>query len=210
MRSIAVTVAAVALLAAEIARGQDLNSTIVGCSTFGCPPVPGTTSVKCHVVDKMFTALGLARIPVPSAALAGLSWTFGLFVTENDSRDKRIFDKSFYLGSPPGVNLTNTGACAVFFNEVSSRVVFDDPYLQEAEGTCEEAMSTDCVNALINRAIAVNVSGLSTSDACRKIQTSFQEGVDSACASFATGSRWTGLTVERRCSLLATFTWKRC
>lgn len=201
--------AAVAFMAIEPVRGQSLSSTIVGCEAVDCPgDSANTTDANCTVVDKTFTTIGLARIPVSSKALTGLSWTEGVAVT--DSNGQRTFEKDFYFGTPPHTNLTGTGACAVFFSQVSSRVSFNGSSVQEAQGTCQDAMSSDCVNALITRAVAVNVSGLGSADACSMLQATFNDHLDSACASFATGSSWTGLSLKCKCYRLRQLKQCRC
>jgi hypothetical protein len=198
MHLIVTAVPAIAFMAIEPVCGQSLSSTIVGCAAVDCPEdSANTTDAKCTVVDKTFTTIGLARIPVSSNDLTGLSWTEGVAVT--DSNGQRTFEKDFYLGTPPHTNLTGTGACAVFFSQVSSRVSFNGSSVQEAQGTCQDTMSSDCVKALITRAVAVDVSGLGSADACSKLQAAFNDNLDSTCASFATGSSWTGLSVKRRC-----------
>jgi len=201
MPLLAVTAAAV-LLNIYAVRGQSLSSTIVGCAAVHCPgDASNTTTAECTVIDKTFTTVGLSRIPVNSNALTGLSWTEGVAVSDSEnqgtgSKSQRTFDKNFYFGTPPDANLTGTGACAVFFGQVSDRVSFNDSSVQEAQGTCQDAMSTDCVSALIKRATLVDVQGLGSAEACSKLETTFQETLDPACETFATGRNWTGLSVK--------------
>jgi hypothetical protein len=203
MHSPIVGIAIIALLNIEAVLAQE---TIVGCATLPCPTAnDNTTSANCFVVDKTFTTIGIAQISVTSNALKGLSWTEGVAVI--DSKRNRIFDTSFYLGVPPDTNLTGTGACALFLNKVSSRVIFEKADTEEqAQGTCQEAMSPDCVNALIKRATDLDVSGLGSADVCKKLQTAFDENLDSVCSSFADGSKWLGLGVRRKCFISRRFT----
>lgn len=111
------------------------------------------------------------------------------------------FRTNYYFGTPPEKNFTGTGACAVFFNEVSNNVNFPpwnnslgpDPM---GEGTCDDAMLNKCVDALTTRAEKLDVSGLGSSAACDKLQTAFTENFDLDCElSSTTGKNWSGITV---------------
>lgn len=176
------------------ALAQDLNETIVGCADVQCPTKSGSMSAECKLVDKTFTAVGLANIPVSEDSLKGLSWVEGVAVTDS-SDGRRSFDKSFYLGAPPQLNLAGTGACALFFSQVSDRVYFgtEDDDQSTTQGTCKDAMSEECVSALITRAEALDLEGLSSKEACATLEKVFQDNLDSECASAATGSKWAGL-----------------
>lgn len=189
------------LIILQGALAQDLN-TIVGCADVQCPTKSGSTSAECKLVDKTFTAVGLANIPVSEDSLKGLSWVEGVAVT-NSSDETRSFDKSFYLGTPPQLNLTGTGACALFFSQVSDRVYFgkEDEDQSTTQGTCNQAMTEKCVSALIARAEALDLEGLSSKEACAKLETAFQDNIDSECASAAAGSKWAGLRPSRKFSL---------
>lgn len=175
--------------------GQNLSSTIVGCIDVDCPIRPNTTDTQCTVIDQTFHAVGLARIPVTSKSLTGLSWTEG--VAAVDAIGNRTYLTNFYLGTPPDTNLTGTGACAVFFGEVSKAASFHSD-VKEAQGTCQEAIGAECVNALVERATLVDVKGLGNVEACTKLETAFKENLDPACKYIATGSNWTGLSVKGR------------
>ncbi len=167
------------------------SAQIIGCADVGCPTNPGRTSASCTLVDKTFNVVGVAEIPTDSDALAGLSWVQGVEAETSDG--KRTFEKSFYLGAKPGLDLTDTGACALFFSKVSDRVKFGDEDPEVSKGTCQQALSEGCVNAILNRAKKVNVDGLSVGDACEALQKDFEQNVDSECGSFATTGRWSGL-----------------
>ncbi|KAK7393861.1 hypothetical protein QQX98_013356, partial [Neonectria punicea] len=191
------TILSLALAQALIAPGavaQSLDETIVGCAEVECPTAGRSTSAECQLVDKTLGMIGLARVPVEADALEGLSWVEGVAIADpNDGN--RTFDKSFYLGTPPSLSLNSTGACALFFTHVSDRVRFDDEDddLSVSQGTCEEAMSKKCVSALISRAEDLDVDGLSSGEACKKLQEEFEDNLDSECASFADRSKWVSL-----------------
>ena len=178
---------------------QDLNQTIVGCADVECPTMSGSTSAECKLSNKTFTAVGLARIPVEADSLQGLSWVEGVAVTDSGGKN-RTFDKSFYLGTPPQLTLNGTGACALFFSQVSERVLFgkEDEDQSATQGTCDQAMSEKCVSAIISRAEALALDGLSSTEACTKLEKEFQDNLDSECASSAPGNKWVGLKSARK------------
>ncbi|KAG4442087.1 hypothetical protein IFR05_002424 [Cadophora sp. M221] len=182
MHSTLKLVAVLALFFINTALSQNLNSKIVGCTS------------KCTVIDKTFPNIGLARIPITSQSPTGLSWTEGISI--NSANDKRTFEKTFYLGTPPKTSLTGTGACAVFFNQVSKKVTFGNSDVEDAQGTCQEALNAQCVGALVARAEKVDVAGLGSAEACMKLESAFKETVDFARVGFADGDRWTGVSVK--------------
>jgi len=167
---------------------------IVGCLDVGCPVQDGSTDSKCTLVDKTFTLIGLAPVPETTSNLTGISWTEGVAVDNRDNQ--RIFSTNFYFGMPPDKNLTGTGACAVFFNDISNRLAFPGAPPQTSEGTCEDAMGPQCASALIKRATDMDISGLGTTEACKKLHAAFTENVDPVCANSAPGSKWRGITVR--------------
>ncbi|KAH7327217.1 hypothetical protein BKA65DRAFT_64303 [Rhexocercosporidium sp. MPI-PUGE-AT-0058] len=193
MHSVFNPTVALTLLFIGTSHGQNLNSNIVGCAVIPCPD-DSAGNAKCTVIDKTFPNVGLARIPVTSQVLTGLSWTEGVAV--NETNGNRTFEKTFYFGTPPKANLTGTGACAIFFNQVSKKVSFASSNVEEAQGTCQDAMNAQCVTALVARAEKVDITGLGNVEACAKLENSFKETVDSACTVFADGDKWNAIIVK--------------
>lgn len=179
--------------AAQALNAQSLDETIVGCAEVDCPTASDSTAAECQVADKDFAMIGLARVPTDTDALEGLSWVEG--VALGDSDGNRTFDKTFFLGTPPDLDLNGTIACALFFTHVSDRVSFGDDGDDESisQGTCEEALSEKCVSALISRAEDLDFDGLKSAEVCKKLQEEFEDNLDSECDSFADGSKWVGL-----------------
>lgn len=174
---------------------QTFNETIVGCAEVDCPTASGSTAAECKLDDKTFSMIGLAKIDTNETALEGLSWVEGVAVSDSDGGN-RTFDKSFYLGTPSNFSLDGTGACALFFTHVSDRVMFGEKSddVSTTQGTCAEALSDDCVEALISHAEGFNVTGDSTNeDTCKKLQKDFEDNFDKACGSFADGKTWVNL-----------------
>ncbi|GAB1315584.1 hypothetical protein MFIFM68171_05794 [Madurella fahalii] len=185
---ILLALASAVLVITPYARAQ-----IASCAEVECPVVPGTTSAMCTVADKTFDAVGFTFIRNGPSMF--LSWLKGVGAEDVSSSD-RVYDQSFYFGTPPGFDFGGTGACALFFTQVSESVRFDGDDPRRSQGTCQQAMSEECVSALVTRAKAVDLDGLSGEAACERLQQDFSSNFDSACSSFATGSRWSGITAH--------------
>ena len=193
-------------LAAYLARraaAQDFpaGATIASCADVKCPDLPNSVTVSCTVVDKTFNGIGLALVggSDSSSPLSQLSWVEGVAIIDNPGIG-RAYDKSFYLATPRGASgaagLVGNGTvyCAIFFSRLRDGVRFganDD--ISTAQGTCQEALGADCVSALVARAKAVDVKGLSPDSACAKLQQEFIANLDTACSRFARGTRWDGV-----------------
>ena len=142
---------AVAAAAVNIVNAQDSEPTIVGCRDLECPPAGDGENDNCTVADRSFIAVGTARLASDNKALEGLAWTQGFHAasTEHQGRD---FGSSFYLSTPPDLDLakSGTGACALFFPGLHRTLEFDEsgPHLMDTEGTCADAMGAKCVKAL--------------------------------------------------------------
>lgn len=175
---------------------QDLSQTIVGCVDVGCPAsttVPGDDN--CTVTERSYTSIGLARIPTDNDALNGVSWVKAFNATA--PKDNRaIYHHAYYLGTPPDLDLTGTGACAVFFRGVEQQLNFNTSATSEDEteqGTCQVAMGSACVDSLIKRAKTLDVDGLSSADACASLQKDLENNFDDACTASVQGTRWSDL-----------------
>lgn len=175
-----------------------VEAQILSCADVECPINPGTTSAKCTVVDKTFNAVGVAELSTDLDDFKKLSWVKA--VGAEDGSTDSVYDQTFYLGTPEGFSFSGTGACALFFSEVSSEVKFGDGDARMTTGTCKEALSDDCVSALVDRAKAVDLKGLSNTDACAKLQRDFSDNLDSACSKFATGKSWAGIRAQGKLS----------
>lgn len=105
------------------------------------------------------------------------------------------------IGSPQGFDLLKNasasgyGACALFFTNVTNSVKFDGGNIETAVGTCNDALSSDCVNALLKQATDV-ASNSSTPDMCETLLSEFTTNRVPQCSSFATGDRWQDLKVQ--------------
>ncbi|KAJ8109147.1 hypothetical protein ONZ43_g6216 [Nemania bipapillata] len=187
------------LASATVVCSQDLNSTIVGCIEVGCPPSSAdTANDNCTVADDSFTYIGLTRLPTTQDSLKSVSWTKGFDIIDSPNNN-RSFQSSFYLGTPPDLNLSNTGACSVFFHGVSTSLVFGGTGLnnETSQGTCADAMGSACVNALVDHAKnffkGSETSNTSAADLCSALQDDLHKNMDSACQMVSQGV-WTNLS----------------
>ncbi|KAK4101896.1 hypothetical protein N658DRAFT_485766 [Parathielavia hyrcaniae] len=193
-----------AMLAAvtDVAADNDIPS-YLSYFDVASPLSARSTSATCMVNNRTFTAVGIANLESPNDALNGLSWVIGAGAEDVNSTDseapERRFEQSFYLGSPRGFEFEGTGACALFFTQVSDEVHFNgDADPRVSKGTCSDAMTDDCISALVDRAKKVDLDGLSGAAACERLQQDFADNFDSACAAFApaSSSSWSGITAK--------------
>ena len=182
-----------------------LNRTIQSCADVQCPSKNTTTTVACTLTNETYTNVGLTKIPNTSGALTGLTWVEA--IVGKDLPDNRHFFKDFFLASDPDF-IPPGGACALFFSKVSSKVKFVESTFPAdvTQGTCAQAMSEGCVAKMVERAKGVELKGLRGEEACAKLKTAFENGLDSECAGFAAGTTgWTGVEARGKTSSLRTW-----
>lgn len=178
----------------------------MGCTAVNCPSTGNSTSADCRVADRNSTVIGLANFR-PSLVKDDFTWSEGISTYDNVDPKvdfNRIYEKNFYLGLPQGFNLTTNatkssyGACALFFTTVASGVKFGSSDQDTAVGTCNDALTTDCVNALMKQATDASDSfnNSSTADACKSLQSVFADKLVPECSRIATGDKWQGLEVR--------------
>jgi hypothetical protein len=154
------------------------------------------------VADRKFNAIGVVNINSSINALKELSWVEGVGAEDVGSTE-RSFEQAFYLATPDGFDFDSTGACALFFTQVSDNVRGGDADPRGSEGTCSDAMTDPCVTALVDRA-KVDLNGLSGTAACEKLQRDFSGNLDSACTGSARANNWSGITAKGECPALLT------
>ncbi|KAK4135049.1 hypothetical protein BT67DRAFT_379092 [Trichocladium antarcticum] len=177
---------------AAVTRGE---AKILSCADVDCPIASGSTSANCTVVDKAFNAVGVATLDTDIEGFNDLSWLKAVGAQDVGEK-RRVFDQSFYLGTPDDFDFGGAGACALFFSEVSDRVRFGDDDARRTTGTCAQALTDSCVSALVDRAKAVDLDGLSSTAACQKLGRDLSDNLDTECSSFATGKKWTGIKAQ--------------
>lgn len=176
---------------------------IVGCSAVGCPTRPGnSTSANCVVAGRRSNLIGLANLKTSIAGGDNLTWTETVGSRNTDSTSRFSSERSFYLGAPQGFNLTanaassNFGACAVFFTNISAEAKFPGDNIGTSFGTCNEAITADCANALIEQA-QLAVGPASNSSSCQSLKDQISKKLPPSCSRFATGNgAWNGIEVK--------------
>ncbi|RYP64624.1 hypothetical protein DL770_009159 [Monosporascus sp. CRB-9-2] len=180
------------VLAAVTVHAQDPEQTIYGCVDVGCPAsTQDSANDNCTVAGRSFPYVGTTRIPTGSGALTGLTWSKGFNITSNG---ERMVGSSYYLGSPPDLDLSNTGACAIFFHGASQLISFgaDSVNDETGQGTCNDAMGSACVDALTARARNLDIDdGASSEEVCVRLRDDFEENMDGACGRIT--AAWTNL-----------------
>ncbi|KAI0490981.1 hypothetical protein F4859DRAFT_30051 [Xylaria cf. heliscus] len=196
-------------LSVSYVRAQEFKQTIVGCAELECPPSSAdTANDNCTVADNSFPYVGLTRIPTQKPDLKGkVSWTKGFNIADTPDNG-RTFHSAFYFGTSPDLDLETTGACAVLLHGVETALSFGTDVPKEtAQGTCFDAMGSDCVNALLDRARKVLDTFLFLNNthsgdflnnsrfgrvACATLQDDLSKNMDDACLPISKGS-WTNL-----------------
>ncbi|KAL2169352.1 hypothetical protein VTG60DRAFT_6126 [Thermothelomyces hinnuleus] len=193
----------ITLASAVPASVQTAGAEILSCADVDYPIAnPNATFATCTVAsNKTFNAVGIVSLDTNVDGLDGLSWVKAVGAEEVIERE-RVYDQTFYLGTPDDFDLDDTGACAFFFTEVSDRVRFGDGDARNTRGTSGQALSDSCVSALTNRAEKVDLNGLSGREACEKLQRNFLDNLASDCSAFAPGERWTDIKAKGECILV--------
>lgn len=175
--------------------GQTLPKEVIGCANIGCPFKNNQSTLDCKVVDKSFSAVGLARIPTSNPVLSGFSWSHGVAITREDPYQSRSYGKTFYLGTPPNVDLNGTGSCAVLWNKAHG-IKFPTTDLETGTGQCRDLTGIDpsCLGALTQMALSLDVSNLSSQAACRSLFQMYKNSTPKACENLP----WDGITTLRK------------
>jgi hypothetical protein len=183
---------------------EALEAPLVGCSAVDCPSVEGdSTAGDCRVGSNTLSTIGLASYNT-SLSPSNLTWTIGIEVYDNlDLEDDhtRNIEKSFYLGTPPTLDLTSDSlpytGCALFFTDIYDSISFPD---DKEVGTCGDAMGDGCASALLGQAkqLMSGVSNQSEADACQRLQDEFRNNLVEQCSDRVDSDGWEGLYVQRK------------
>jgi hypothetical protein len=157
---------------------------------------------NCTLIDRRLSVSGFTNVSSTSPTLPsyqGLSWTEGVSAVKY-SDENVTFRRNFYLGTPRTMDTKAMNGCVLLFPNVTEAVNYDSrDTLAEVQGDCNAALSPLCVQGMLNQATDLDVFGLSTGDACRKLQASFTSTLNPACQAFA-GTRWQALRVLGECA----------
>lgn len=176
---------------------------IVGCSAIGCPTGPGnSTSANCLVAGRSSSLIGLAKFNSSIVGGDNLTWSETVEYDNASSTPQFSFERTFYLGAPQGFNLTanatssNFGACAIFFTNISAEAKFPGDNIGTSFGTCRDAITADCANALIRQA-QIAVGPANNSSSCESLKAEITKNLPPSCSKFATGDgTWNGIEVK--------------
>ena len=182
--------------AAGGAAAQDSDPTILGFADLGGPAAEDGGDEECTVADRSFSSVGAAEVPTEQREYEGLAWTKALEVSGED--DDRVVTSSYYLSTPPDLDLGggNRGVCAIFFHGASESLSFsrDGADDGETEGTCSQALGTECAGALANRAWSLDIDvRASPQEQCDRLRDELADTMDDACREVSGGS-WDDLT----------------
>ena len=157
-------------LSAHIVRSSGIfGQTIFSCIEAECPLAPNPRYADCQVANETFVSIGFTKIPTDNTALSQLTWVQG-----TGSIDPEAPFKSFYLGHPSSLNLSNTGACAIFFPNLDPSLSFPPYFDSYSQGTCVEALGPGCVVALTTRARELDTRG-SSEEVCEQLRRDLEE-----------------------------------
>jgi hypothetical protein len=171
------------------------NSQILSCTQIGCPVE--NSLARCAVDDTTLTEIGATNLTT-SLSTQPFSWTVG-FTPEaftNSSDQKR-----YYLGTPPLIDLRSrvdiTG-CALFFFGIPG-LAFDRPdgtlqNLGTEDGTCANALGSDCVTDLLQQTneVAQNLTS-SGQLQCSELAQALQNAPPTTCTQAGT---WNNITAQ--------------
>ncbi|KAF9700495.1 hypothetical protein EKO04_001233 [Ascochyta lentis] len=121
---------------------------LLGCDAVGCP-VDEYRNAQCEIGNATLKAIGVANVTSVLDSRP-LTWTLGLQELKGNGTNP-TFDRNFYLGTPPYLQLNDTKGCALFFEGVSENLTSSSGD-QLNKFTCSSALAEACVSDLIAQA----------------------------------------------------------
>jgi len=157
---------------------------LVGCDAVNCP------SSGCVIGNVTNQDLGITSFTSDISPGHDLTWTMGLADIPHHNSINDTWLKSYYLGTPPTLNLRKMSAisgCALFFEYET--VQFNISALETSIGTCQDALHVECVNDLL--ALATNSTAIlssgetspSESFVCSQLQRELANNMPTTCVS---------------------------
>jgi hypothetical protein len=160
--------------------GSAVTAQLLGCDAVKCP-VDEYRTAQCEIGNATLKAIGIVNVTT-SLDASPFTWTLGLQELKTNGT-KPIFDRNFYLGTPPSLKLSDTTGCALFFEGVSANLTV--PYEDQLDRfTCSDTMAESCVADLIAQAQSTfekleDVS--SEADVCSRLRDSITREPPSSC-----------------------------
>ncbi|KAJ9609907.1 hypothetical protein H2200_006236 [Cladophialophora chaetospira] len=183
----------------ENARYRDAPSTVDLSSTDAFPPperaavaphagsarrhMPGNTTNSFIGTTSFTTSISANNVP--------LTWTVGASSPNQDSSSNSTdatFQKNFYLGTPPELNLAssiNFAGCALFFEGIARSLPLNGT-AEYGSVSCSQALQDNCVNDLLSQATkqmkALGRSGNGDSQSvCDALQSTLETNPPQSC-----------------------------
>ncbi|KAF1949402.1 hypothetical protein CC80DRAFT_497560 [Byssothecium circinans] len=157
---------------------------LLGCDAVGCPEDQNQRT-QCSVGNATLRVLGITNITT-SLDKSPITWTIGYNEGKkpgNDSVD--TYDRNFYLGTPPSLQLKDTTGCALFFEGVAPSIALPKPKpgpSNIANFTCSDVLKEDCVSDLISQAKSAAKGIDGKDDFCSSLQKSLVDKPPSTCS----------------------------
>ncbi|KAF1357552.1 hypothetical protein EJ07DRAFT_157552 [Lizonia empirigonia] len=126
--------------------GSSAVAQLLGCDAVGCP-VDEYRTPQCEIGNATLKAIGITNVTTLLDSQP-LTWTLGL---QELKAAQPTFDRNFYLGTPPSVNLNDTTSCALFFEGVSSNLTTSAGN-QLNKFICSDALPAACISDLLTQA----------------------------------------------------------
>lgn len=156
-------------LFAAVTFNQCAKAQLVGCEAVDCP------ADGCVIGDTTNLDLGIANFTSSLSPDQSLSWTVGLADIPHHNAVNDTWLKSYYLGTPPSLNLdekSGISGCAIFF-ENSGTFQFNTSAPETSVGTCQDALTATCVDDLIAQAANITTTLTSSGTATGANQSTF-------------------------------------
>jgi hypothetical protein len=180
-----------------------LFQNFVSAQLLGCGDGINCPQDRCIVGNTSNTILGVTSFESKISPDRPLTWAVGSSATQSRTNlTEDLFVKSFYLGTPPTLQLTKTTAfagCALFFEGIAKNLPLN--YTTEFNTvTCNEVLQAGCVNDLLSQAtqevqILASSSSATNSSLCEALQSALQTLPPISCPP-AVGGSW-GTVVAR-------------
>ncbi|KAF2274409.1 uncharacterized protein EI97DRAFT_460263 [Westerdykella ornata] len=156
-----------------------MTAELLGCDAVGCPMAP-YQDAQCKVGNATLQVIGIANVTT-TVDTRPLTWTVGQQEAESGRNGAQItYDRNFYLGTPPSLQLKNTTGCALFFEGIAASLTPPDRF---GNFSCSDLLNKDCISDLITQAqTAVNPGeAANDSDFCNKLREALGNKRPSTC-----------------------------
>lgn len=161
--------------------GSTATAQLLGCDAVGCP-IDEYRNVQCKIGNATLKAIGVTNVTTILDSRP-LTWTLGLQELKGNGTNP-TFDRNFYLGTPPSLQLNDTKGCALFFEGISANLTSSSGD-QLDKFTCSNVVAEACVSDLIAQAqstyegFGVETDG--SSGLCSRLRDSLMDKPPTTC-----------------------------